>query len=206
MRPDRQGVVAFFGDYEPETILEAYGKGVFPLRGRQPIPWMSPDPRAVLVPRAFRASRSLRKLDRQGTLEVTFDVAFADVVDGCASVPRPGDPGTWIDDTVKGCWETLADVGLAHSVEVWQEGELVGGLYGLALGRAFFGESMFARRRDASKLGLFHLCRRLHRAGFQFVDCQEDTAHLRRLGSVAVPRLRYLVLLDAALSWPNAWK
>ena len=87
MRPDRQGVVAFFGDYEPETILEAYGKGVFPLRGRQPIPWMSPDPRAVLVPRAFRASRSLRKLDRQGTLEVTFDVAFADVVDGCASQP-----------------------------------------------------------------------------------------------------------------------
>ncbi|MFT4626959.1 MAG: leucyl/phenylalanyl-tRNA--protein transferase [Myxococcota bacterium] len=206
IRPRSNGLVALGGDYTPETVLEAYRKGIFPWEGEDPIPWFSPDPRALLVPRAFRASGSLRKLDRRGVLTVTFDTAFDEVIESCATIARPRQEGTWITAPVFDTWRALHGRGLAHSVEVWEEGELVGGLYGLVLGRAFFGESMFARRSDASKIALLHLCRRLHLLSFHMIDCQQDTRHLRTLGAVTVPRLRYLVLLRAALSWPNGWR
>ena len=205
LRPLPTGLVALGGDYTPQTIVEAYRKGIFPWEGEPPVPWFSPDPRLILVPRAFRASKNLVKLDRRGVLQVTVDTAFDAVMEACSAIPRPGQEGSWITAPVKRTWGALHAEGLAHSVEVWEEGALVGGLYGLAMGRAFFGESMFARRSDASKIALMHLCRRLHRAGVHFVDCQQDTRHLRSLGAVTVPRLRYLVLLRAALSWPDAW-
>lgn len=205
LRPVGPGLVALGGDLHADTLLEAYRKGVFPWEAGPPIPWFSPDPRAILVPRAFRASASLRKLDRQRKLRVTFDADFAGVVAGCATTPRPGQAGTWIGSEIVAAYSELHRRGVAHSVETWEGDALVGGLYGLAIGKAFFGESMFARRPDASKLALYTLCRGLHAAGFHFVDCQQDTRHLRTLGAVAVPRLRYLRLLDAALTWPDAW-
>ena len=206
LRPQRSGLVALGGDYTPEAILEAYHKGIFPWEGRDPVPWFSPEPRLILVPRAFRASKNLRKLDRQGVLRVSFDTAFEQVVEGCATVERHGQEGTWITAPVVETWTALHQAGHAHSVEAWEGDALVGGLYGLAQGRAFFGESMFTRRSDASKICMMHLCRHLHRCGFHLIDCQQDTRHLRTLGAVTVPRLRYLTLLRAALSWPHAWQ
>lgn len=205
LRPFGPGLVALGGDLEPETLLEAYRKGNFPWEAGPPIPWFSPDPRLILVPRGFRASDSLRKLGRQGKLRVTFDRDFAGVIRGCAAMPRPGQAGTWITAEVIAAYTELHRRGVVHSVETWEGEALVGGLYGLAIGKAFFGESMFARRSDASKLAFYALCRHLHAAGFHFVDCQQDTRHLRSLGAVTVPRLRYLRLLEAALSWPEAW-
>ena len=205
IRPDSTGLVALGGELTPEVLIEAYRKGIFPWEGRQPIPWFSPDPRMILVPRAFRATKSLEKRDRRGTLEVHFDGAFPEVIEACATTRRPREVGTWISDTVIRAYTRLWHLGVAHSVEVREGGELVGGLYGLAMGRAFFGESMFYRRRDASKIALWHLCRRLHKAGYHFIDCQQETGHLRRLGAVAIPRLRYLRLLDEALESEDRW-
>ena len=205
IRPDPTGLVALGGDLHPEVLLEAYSKGIFPWEGRQPIPWFSPDPRMILVPRAFQPSKSLEKLDRQGKLEVSFDGDFSAVIAGCATTRRPREAGTWISSAVVRAYTELWRRGVAHSVEVREDGELVGGLYGLAMGRAFFGESMFYRRRDASKIALWHLCRRLRAAGYHFVDCQQETAHLRKLGAVAIPRLRYLRLLDEALESEDRW-
>ncbi len=206
IRPDPTGLVALGGELHPEVLIEAYCKGIFPWEGRQPIPWFSPDPRMILVPRAFQASKSLRKLDRQGKLEVSFDGAFSEVIAACATTPRPRELGTWISPVVVKAYTRLWHQGIAHCVEVREEGELVGGLYGLAMGRAFFGESMFYRRRDASKLALWHLCRRLRAAGYHFIDCQQETAHLQKLGAVAIPRLRYLRLLDEALESEDRWE
>lgn len=208
LRPRPDGLVALGGDLQPDTIEEAYRKGVFPWDGRQPIPWYSPDPRMVLEPARFHASHSLRKLARQERLQVRLDTRFRDVMRACAGTPRPGQQGTWITGGMVDGYGALHDRGVAHSVEVYEDGELVGGLYGLALGRAFFGESMFARRRDASKLALLHLCRRLVHADYAFVDCQQDTPHLRSLGAVLVSRDAYLDALDAATAvedhWPRA--
>ncbi len=205
IRPGANGLVALGGELHPEVLIEAYRKGVFPWEGRQPIPWFSPDPRMILVPRAFRASKSLEKLARQSKLAVSFDGAFEEVIAACAETPRPRELGTWISSSVIRAYTRLWRQGVAHSVEGREDGVLVGGLYGLAMGRAFFGESMFYRRRDASKMALWHLCRRLHAAGYFFIDCQQETAHLRRLGAVAIPRLRYLRLLDEALDSEDRW-
>ena len=205
IRPDAHGLVALGGDLAPETLIEAYCKGVFPWEGRPPIPWFSPDPRMILIPRAFRANRILRRLDRRGEWVVRFDHDFAAVMAACATVARRREEGTWIDRNIVEAYGRLHALGVAHSVEVWADSELVGGLYGLAIGRAFFGESMFHRRTDASKLALWHLCRRLHRAGYRFVDCQQDTGHLRSLGAVAIPRLRYLRLLEEAVAHDSQW-
>lgn len=205
LRPLEGGLVALGGHLDRDTLLEAYCKGIFPWEGTDPIPWFSPDPRAILVPRAFRAGRSVRKLSRRPGVEVTIDRDFSAVIAACAGVPRPGQTGTWITPAVVAAYTDLHREGIAHSVEVWERGELVGGLYGLAIGRAFFGESMFHRRSDASKLALGHLCGRLHPAGFRFVDCQQDTNHIRSLGAVVVPRLRYLRLLEEALDHPDRW-
>jgi leucyl/phenylalanyl-tRNA--protein transferase len=200
------GLVALGGDLHPDTLVEAYTKSLFPWDGRQPIPWYSPDPRLILEPSGFRASASLRKLDRQRKLIVRLDTRFREVMAHCAVVPRRGQSGSWITRSMIDGYGALHDAGIAHSVEAWTpEGDLVGGLYGLALGRAFFGESMFALRPDASKLALFHLCRRLAAAGYHFVDCQQDTPHLRSLGAFTIRRGEYLDRLRHALAEPDGW-
>ena len=182
--PQPSGLVCRGADLSIETLLEAYRKGLFPWDGNAPIPWFSPDPRAVMVPRAFRPSRSLAKLRRRDTLRVTFDQAFSTVIGQCAATPRKGQvAGTWITSSMIAAYSELHALGIGHSVEVWEGGTIVGGLYGLAMGRAFFGESMFFLRPDASKLALWVLCERLHHAGYAFVDCQQDTPHMRRMGT-----------------------
>ncbi len=203
MRPKADGLVAIGGSLSPELILEAYAKGVFPWTGEHPIPWYSPDPRMILEPAAFRARRSLRKARRVGHLEIRFDVAFDAVVAGCATAERPGQEGTWIVEQMPEVWAALSGRGLAHSVSAWRGAELVGGLYGLSLGAAFFGESMFASCRDASKLALWGLCEALTRRGFHFIDCQQETQHLARLGAVSISRGEYLDRLEVALAEPT---
>ena len=206
IRPGIGGLVGLGGDLHPDTLIEAYRKGVFPWEGRQPIPWFSPDPRMVLRPGAFRASRSLRKLDRQGRLTVKTDTCFAEVMRRCAAVPRPGQDGTWITENMIRSYTTLHERGIGHSVEVFEGGELVGGLYGLAMGAIFFGESMFHARRDASKLALYHLCQRLEAWGHELIDCQQETAHLASLGARPIPRAQFMRQLAAALAREDvAW-
>lgn len=206
IRPRPDGLVALGGDLAPETLLEAYHKGIFPWDGRFPYPWYSPDPRCVLVPGAFRASHSLVKLARRGRYRVVADTRFREVMTACARQPRPGQGGTWITRSLVDAYGALHDRGVAHSVEVLDaDGTLVGGLYGLSLGRAFFGESMFARATDTSKLALGALCRALDAAGYAFVDCQQDTPHLRSLGAVTIPRSEFLERLAAATAAPDGW-
>lgn len=203
--PSADGLVALGGTLSPETLIEAYSKGNFPWEAEHPIPWFSPDPRCVLFPSRFKASRSLRKLDRKGRFRVTADLRFREVMQACASTPRAGQRGTWISPYMVDSYEVLFAQGFGHSVEVWDGNALVGGLYGLALGGAFFGESMFSAAPNASKLGLMHLCATLQRWGFRFIDCQEHTAHLESLGAETVPRVTYLDMLDDALCMPERW-
>lgn len=205
IRPWHDGLVGVGGDLRPDTLLEAYQKGIFPWEGEQPIPWFSPDPRLVLDPSAFRTTRSLEKRARNGGLEVRFDTAFEQVMRGCGAVPRRGQAGTWITEGMVTAYGALHARGVGHSVEVWHDDRLVGGLYGLALGRAFFGESMFHLERDASKLALRALCHHLAHLGYHFVDCQQDTPHLRSMGAHLISRGEYLDLLEAALIYPDAW-
>lgn len=208
IRPrEEDGLVGVGGDLAPETLIEAYRKGIFPWDGRFPYPWYSPDPRCVLVPSQFVTSHSLRKLVRQGRYEVRFDTAFRAVMEAAARTPRKGQAGSWISRRMVDAYERLHLRGVAHSLEVGDdECTLVGGLYGLAMGRIFFGESMFAHVRDASKLALHVLCRRLDNAGFHLVDCQQDTPHLRSLGAVTLPRAEFLARLARALDAPDAWQ
>lgn len=201
----QDGLVALGGDLSPETLREAYRKGLFPWDGRQPIPWYSPDPRLVLDPPDFKASRSLRQRLRRGEHQITFDTVFRDVMVACATVPRPGQLGSWITPAMVDGYGGLHDDGIAHSVEVWHEGRLVGGLYGLAMGRAFFGESQFHLMSDTSKLATWALCHHLGAAGYHFVDCQQDTPHMRSLGAHLETRRRYLERLERALAEPDGW-
>jgi leucyl/phenylalanyl-tRNA--protein transferase len=205
LHPGAGGLVGLGGDLHPDTLVEAYRKGIFPWDGRQPIPWYSPDPRMVLRPGDLKVSRSLAKLDRQGSLSVTLDVAFSEVMLRCAATPRPGQDGTWITPGMIGSYSTLHHRGIAHSVEVWEDGALVGGLYGLAMGAIFFGESMFHARRDASKLALLHLCRRLLTWGFDLIDCQQETPHLKSLGAAPISRAAFSARLKASLAGPDRW-
>lgn len=196
------GLVALGGDLSEATLLEAYSKGLFPWEGRHPLPWCSPDPRAILLPERFHASRSLRKLARRGIYEITFNQAFTSVMRACAATPRPGQGGTWITPRMIRAYERLHQVGVGQSVEVWQTDEqgrhLVGGLYGLRVERAFFGESMFALRPNASKLALMRLCERLVDEGVELIDCQQDTTHLKSLGSMTLSRQAFIGRLRAA--------
>lgn len=205
MTPSPDGLAALGGDLEPDTLIEAYTKGLFPWEGEQPIPWFSPDPRGVLFPRSFYVSSSMKKLDRRGTYRVTADLRFREVMRGCATVHRPGQRGTWISEPLVSAYELLYRSGVAHSVEVWDGDDLVGGLYGLAIGRVFFGESMFSLRPDASKLGFLRLCRTLDAWGFSMVDCQQHTPHLGSLGAVTMPRSEYLDRLERDVAGPDRW-
>ena len=196
---DPTGLVALSRDVTPEAILVGAAHGLFPWSGRYPVPWCSPDPRALFDPAAIRVPRSLRKSLRNRGYVVTFDRTFPAVVEACAGSLRPGQSGTWLTPNLARVWLQLHQAGLYHSVEVWHEDVLVGGLVGLALGRAFFGDSMFHHARDASKVGFVHLCRSLHKAGYVLVDGQMPTPHLMSLGAQTCPRLEYLELLSTVL-------
>lgn len=168
-----------------------------------PLLWFSPDPRMVLVPADLHVSKSLRRALNKQTFTVTFDTAFAQVIRQCASIRRPGQHGTWITDDMIRAYEQLHNMGFAHSVEAWSEGKLAGGLYGVSLGAAFFGESMFAREPNASKVAFVHLVRQLEAWKFHFVDCQIYTEHLARFGATPWPRTKFLRVLEQALNEPT---
>jgi leucyl/phenylalanyl-tRNA--protein transferase len=194
------GLLAMGGDLSPERLLLAYSQGIFPwYEEGLPILWHSPDPRMVLRPGELRVTRSLRKRMRQAPFTLRLDTAFEQVVRACASVPRPGQHGTWITGDMIEAYVRLHEQGFAHSAEAWVDTELVGGLYGVSLGSGFFGESMFAARRDASKIAFVALVRQLERWGFELVDCQIHTPHLARFGATEWPRSRFLADLARAV-------
>jgi leucyl/phenylalanyl-tRNA--protein transferase len=185
---DPNGLLAAGGDLTPARLLEAYSLGIFPWYSEgDPLLWWSPDPRMVLFLDELRVTRSLSRTIRAARYAVTLDRAFREVMAGCAA-PRDGQDGTWITPDVLTAYSTLARLGYAHSVETWAGDELVGGLYGVVIGRMFFGESMFARRTDASKVALVHLVRQLRDWGFELIDCQMSTSHLASLGAREIPR------------------
>jgi leucyl/phenylalanyl-tRNA--protein transferase len=186
----------------PDLLLRAYASGVFPMAESADDPeifWVRPELRGIIPLDAFHVPRSLTRLMRRAPYEIRFDHDFDGVIDGCAE-PGAGRRGTWINKPIRDAYGTLFRRGHCHTVEAWQEGRLVGGLYGVTLGRAFFGESMFARERDASKICLVHLVERLRRRGFELLDTQFTTEHLKRFGAVDVPRAHYEILLHEALS------
>lgn len=197
------GLLAVGGDLTVQRLCAAYRNGIFPWYGEgQPILWWSPDPRGVFLPGDLHISRSLRRRINQSPYRVTLDCNFAAVVAGCAA-PRAGNEGTWITHEMISAYIELHYRDYAHSVEVWLEDELVGGLYGVALNGAFFGESMFSRARDASKVALANLCPQLWRWGFEFLDCQMSNPHLDSMGAREIPRSDYLKLLADALRKPH---
>jgi leucyl/phenylalanyl-tRNA--protein transferase len=194
-----EGLLAAGGDLSPARLLAAYRRGIFPwYSAGQPVLWWSPNPREVLAPDEFRCSRSLSKTLRNRGFAVTFDCDFAGVVGACAQA-REHSAGTWITPEMQAAYCELHRTGRAHSVEVRLDGALVGGLYGVLMGRVFFGESMFSRERDASKVALVHLMARLIKGGFRLLDCQFMTPHLESLGAIEIDQKDYLVLLDSAL-------
>jgi len=198
------GLLAAGGDLRPERLLAAYRHGCFPwYQEGQPLLWWSPDPRTVLFPDELHVSRSLRKRMRNGDYRVTFDKAFAEVIQGCAG-PRSYADGTWITTPMQDAYVRMHEMGVAHSVEVWQQGQLVGGLYGIAMGELFFGESMFSRATDASKVGFVTLVERLREWGFALIDCQMPTRHLESFGARSIPRAAFAEALAMHLDRPSA--
>lgn len=189
------GLLAVGGDLSSDRLLSAYRRGIFPWYSEdQPILWWSPDPRCVLFPEDLKVSRSLRATLRKDRFQVSLDRAFRQVMAGCAG-PRQGQPGTWVTPELIEAYDRLHRLAYAHSVECWRDGRLVGGLYGVALGRVFFGESMFAQEADASKVCLVHLVSHLRDRDFTLIDCQVPTPHLERLGAVTIPRTRFIQML-----------
>lgn len=206
--PDRaltepDGLLAAGGNLTPRRLLRAYRMGIFPwYSADQPILWWSPDPRLVLLPECLKVSRSLRKTLRKGLFAITADTAFEQVVAACAG-PRQGEPGTWITSEMFRAYCRLHRLGHAHSIETWQQGELVGGLYGVSLGRVFYGESMFSWISDTSKIALVALAAQLQRWEFAVIDCQVTTAHLLSMGAVDIPRSSFLQLLECYCPQPG---
>lgn len=207
---DRGGLLAVGGDLRPERLLLAYASGIFPWPSEgYPLLWHSPDPRFVLRASELHVPRSLARTLRRGRFRVTLDTRFREVIEACSAEPRPGQDGTWITDEMMDAYTTLHEIGFAHAAEAWQEGVLVGGLYGVSLGGAFFGESMFAHRPDASKVAFVTLVRQLARWGIEIVDAQVHTPHLQRFGAVHVRRAAYLEQLALAMEQPTrqgAWQ
>jgi leucyl/phenylalanyl-tRNA--protein transferase len=194
---EEDGLLAVGGDLSVERLVLAYCMGIFPwYSDDSPILWWSPDPRLVLFPNELRVSRSLRRTVEKGVYEITFDRAFEDVIRTCGEAPRKDMQGTWITDEMIDAYCRLHARGLAHSVESWFAGELAGGLYGVALGEVFFGESMFSLKRDASKAAFVTLVHRLQTCGFRLVDCQVKTEHLMSLGAREIPRSEFLTLIE----------
>ena len=191
------GLLAAGGDLSPQRLLAAYRRGIFPwYSAGDPLLWWSPDPRMVLIPEQLKISRSLARTLRHMPYEVRLDTAFADVIKACAKAPRDGQNGTWISKEMQSAYIELHRLGYAHSVETWRDGSLVGGLYGVALGQAFFGESMFSHVTDASKIALAHLCALLQQKSFGIIDCQMETNHLASLGASPISRTEFTNALD----------
>ena len=196
-----EGIVAIGGDFKPERLVLAYSQGIFPWPHEGlPLLWFSPDPRFVLKPEDAHVPRSLRKVMKKAKLQVRTDTAFERVIRACGEAPRPGQDGTWITEPLVKGYVALHDLGYAHSVETWQDGELVGGLYGVSLGAAFFGESMFARTPDASKVAFATLLANLDLWKFRLVDSQVYTDHVARFGAEEWSRRRYLRELRSTLA------
>jgi leucyl/phenylalanyl-tRNA---protein transferase len=207
---DARGLVAVGGDLRSGRLIEAYRRGIFPWYSEGlPILWHSPDPRFVLDPKHLQVNRSLRKSLRRNPYRLTLDTAFLEVVQHCSEMPRPGQDGTWITNDMIDAYDRLFALGHAHSVEAWLDDRLVGGVYGVAVGAVFCGESMFALAPDASKIAFVKLIRQLLRWGFALVDCQVYTEHLARFGAVEWSRARFLAKLatlrDRKLPTPRPW-
>ena len=208
---DPDGLLCAGGDLRPETIIAAYSQGIFPwFSDGQPILWWTPDPRMVLFPNEFRRTKSLAKICRQQKFNITFDTSFRSVIEACAAPREPGG-GTWIVKEIQDAYTALHEKGYAHSVESWHGGELAGGLYGVAIGRVFFGESMFARKTDASKVAFTMLVEKLVADGFCLIDCQQQTRHLASFGARPIPRTDFLQQLGELINStdtderPSAW-
>jgi len=206
---DPQGLLAFGGCLSPQRLLNAYRHGIFPWFGPgEPILWWSPNPRLVLFPDQLQVSRSLGKTLRRQIFDVTFDMAFSKVMQECAA-PREGQHGTWITQDMLAAYCELHRLGCAHSVEAWHNGVLAGGLYGVTIGRVFFGESMFHRQRDASKVAFVHLVQRLIGWGYRLIDCQVSSGHLLSLGAREIPRTQFAELIADWCATPakdSAWQ
>ncbi len=197
------GLLAAGGKLTPARLLDAYRHGIFPwFNADDPILWWSPDPRMVLFPEEFKISHSLRKTLRNRVYEVRTDTAFKQVMRACAA-PRIKQTGTWIHEDMIAAYTALHRMGHAHSVETWKDGELVGGLYGIAIGRMFYGESMFSRRSDASKVALAYLTAQLHRWNFGIIDCQMNTPHLASLGAREILRAEFVQRLQELIHYPD---
>ena len=213
------GLLCAGGDLSPQRILEAYRNGIFPWYSPgEPILWWSPDPRMVLAPSELKISRSLRRTLRAGSYQVKLDSDFPAVIRACARTRRKGQAGTWISGEMQAAYGSLHELGFAHSVETWLDDKLIGGLYGLAIGKMFYGESMFSHVTDASKIALAHLCRHLDAQGFGLIDCQMNTPHLASLGAREITRGEFIARLreltaiaPAHQRWPvdgasDAWR
>ena len=197
------GLLAAGADLSPTRLLEAYRRGIFPwFSADDPILWWSPDPRMVLFPVEFRISRSLRKTLLRGQYQMRCDTAFEQVMRAC-SQPREGQNGTWIQEEMIEAYVRLHKAGYAHSIETWMDGELVGGLYGVGIGRMFYGESMFSNKTDTSKIALAYLTAQLKRWNFGMIDCQMNTAHLASLGAREITRREFLIRLQELIHYPN---
>lgn len=194
------GLLAVGGELREDWLLMAYEHGIFPwFNEGEPILWWSPDPRFVLMPEEVKVQKSMRAVINSGKFRFAMDTAFEQVIDHCADIPRHGQNGTWITGHMKQAYKDLHKLGMAHSAEAWLDGKLVGGLYGVSIGGAFFGESMFSTKPNASKFALISLCEWLHERGFTLIDCQIYSSHLEKLGAKLVSRAWFLDALEQAL-------
>lgn len=192
----REGIVAIGGDLDPNRILNAYKKGIFPwFENDNNLVWWSPDPRMVLFPKKIKISKSTKKIINQDYFKVTYNQSFNEVVECCSKVKRFGQNGTWITEGLKKAYNQLHEMGYAYSVEVWKDYELVGGLYGIDLGDIFCGESMFTKSNNASKVGFIHLVKELTKNNYKLIDCQVPSAHLKSLGAEEISRKEFLSFL-----------
>ena len=201
---DPDGFLIAGGDLSPEMLLIAYSYGVFPWFSEgSPVLWWSPPERLLLLPEKFRLSKSLKQVIRKKKFSITFDTAFEKVISHCATTRRPDQEGTWITREMIAAYTKLYKLGFAHSVESWLDGRLVGGLYGVSIGQAFFGESMFHHETDASKVAFYYLVEKAKSLGFHFIDAQLPTSHLISLGAIKIPRDEFLGLLENAIKEPT---
>lgn len=199
------GLLAFGGDLSPKRLLYAYINGIFPWYDKKPILWWSPNPRMILFPKKFKCSKSLKRVINSNRFEIKFDTVFGRVIEECASVFRPDQNGTWINTDMKKAYKELYKLGFAHSVEVFHNRRLAGGLYGVSIGACFFGESMFHKESNASKVAFYALCQWLDANNFSLIDCQMHTNHLESLGAELVDRNEYLDILRTHLHLRETW-
>lgn len=200
------GLIAFDGCLSASRLINAYRAGIFPwYNHNEPILWWSPDPRLVILPKQINISRSLAKTIRKNIFRISFDKAFGAVIEACAA-PRSDAAGTWISDEIKHAYTELHELGIAHSVEAWYDNKLVGGVYGISIGRVFFGESMFHTCTDASKVAFVYLANKLESLNYEIIDCQVKSRHLISLGGKEITRKQFREMLDQYCEYPDAWQ